>query len=332
MPSAEQKSAAPFQEDTAARRFAAPAWLVSAVLHAALLVVLGLTLQITPRGIASDQEQEIAGEIVLKHHDEQGEYYESENESSTPQPTASGAESQAVSDLLDDSPLKPSVDLPNAADVLGLGGADTPGGGARGLTDRATQPRQTAGGGARTSIFGVESEGHSFAYVFDRSASMGSFGNLPLNAAKAALKASLAHLDDTHRFHIIFYNEQPTIFNASGGKTSLVMADERAKTLAHRFIDGIDANGSTEHMPALKAALHLAPDVIYLLTDADRPVLNTADLAEIRRRNQRVGASIHTIEFGSGRRMDSVNFLVKLAQQNNGRYTYVNVRELRDRR
>ncbi len=330
MPSAEQKNAAPFQEDTAARRFAAPAWLVSAVLHAAVLVALGLTLQITPRGIASDEEHEIAGEIVLKHHDEQGEYYESEN--SARQPTSSGAESQAVSDLLNDSPLQPSVDLPNAADVLGLGGADVPSGGAPGLTDRPTQPRRTAGGGARTSVFGVESEGHSFAYVFDRSASMGSYGNLPLNAAKVALKASLAHLDDTHRFHIIFYNEKPTVFNASGGRTSMVMADERAKTLAHQFIDGINANGSTEHMPALKAALHLAPDVIYLLTDADRPVLNAADLAEIRRRNQRVGASIHTIEFGNGPRVDPVNFLVKLAQQNNGRYTYVNVRELRDRR
>ncbi len=122
-------------------------------------------------------------------------------------------------------------------------------------------------------MFGVESEGYKFIYVFDRSGSMGGHGGSPLAAAKAQLLDSLEKLGQTHQFEIIFYNEEPHVFEVSGSTGRLVFANDQNKTLAKRFIGGVTADGGTDHEPALAMALRMAPDVIFFLTDADEPRL-----------------------------------------------------------
>jgi hypothetical protein len=73
-------------------------------------------------------------------------------------------------------------------------------------------------------------------------------------------------------------------------------------------------------------ALRLVPDVVFFLTDAAYPQLTNAELDEVRRSN--AGTVIHTIEFGAGPQMGGDNFLMKLARQNDGRHTYVDVTQL----
>jgi hypothetical protein len=80
-------------------------------------------------------------------------------------------------------------------------------------------------------------------------------------------------------------------------------------------------------MEPLKLALALQPDVIFLLTDAEEPSLNSSELAAIRRQN-RAGTSINAIEFGSGPFRGGENFLVRLARQNSGKHVYVDVTRL----
>jgi hypothetical protein len=179
------------------------------------------------------------------------------------------------------------------------------------------------GGRARTQVFGLPAEGFKFVYVFDRSASMGGSGSTPLKRAKAELMASLESLGETHQFQIIFYNDQPTMFSLAGQPGKLVFGNAPNKLQAQRFIDGIIADRGTEHEPALINALMLAPDVIFFLTDADQPELTTAQLANIAKRNRK-GTVINTIEFGSGPPLGE-NFLMKLARQNGGAYTYVDI-------
>ena len=60
-------------------------------------------------------------------------------------------------------------------------------------------------------VFGLAAQGNRFAYVFDRSGSMGGPGKNLLHAAKAELLRSLDLLGDLQQFQIIFYNESPTI-------------------------------------------------------------------------------------------------------------------------
>lgn len=174
-----------------------------------------------------------------------------------------------------------------------------------------------------TKVYGLPGEGFKFVYCFDHSASMGGAGNNALKAAKAELLASLEHLEPTHQFQIIFYNARPTIFAISGQPGRLVFATDQNKGEARRFIEGIKPSGGTDHQAALEMALNLAPDVVFFLTDANEPAMTASQLARIARRNG--GAVINAIEFGQGASPGSENFLTRLARENAGGYTYVDL-------
>ncbi len=304
-----------------------PAWGISVAFHVVLVLVLGVMFKLAPKSISGDEVRELAGEVVLKHQTEQGEFFESRDTQSLATESAGAAPFPELQEL---PPVQPGLELPSREFGASAAG-DSQGGLNRGLTQGISQPRGPQSGGARTRLFGIDSEGYSFVYVFDRSASMSSPQNLPLNAAKAELRASLNQLEDTHQFQIIFYNDEPTMFNVTGVAGRLPFANERNKSMAMRFIDGITADGATNHMSALLKAIGLKPDVIYFLTDAeDSDAISDANLARIENAN-RGGITIHCIKFGHHDELPKQNYLTKLAQANGGRYTYVNVRTLGQR-
>jgi hypothetical protein len=182
-------------------------------------------------------------------------------------------------------------------------------------------PKQ--GGKGRTSVFGLVGEGYKFAYVFDRSGSMGGEGRESLRAVKAELLKSLEHLDTVHQFQIVFYNERPVVFNPTGTAGRLAFATDENKRLAARFLDSINADGGTDHEQALRTAVNLRPDVIFFLTDADDPKLTAAQLAKIR--NLAAGIIINCVEFGPGDKPSGTTFLETLAKQNGGAYVYIDI-------
>ncbi len=227
---------------------------------------------------------------------------------------------------------KPPIDfggvLPSLNPVIGGGALE---GGGVGTAKSATTGSQGSKNGsghgyARTGVFGVESQGFKFVYVFDRSGSMGGHGGAPLAAAQAQLIKSLHDLGQTHQFQIIFYNERPFVFNPSGVAGRLVFGTDENKYQAERFIESITADGATEHEDALALALRMAPDVIFFLTDADEPRLNSTQLAHIARINK--GTTINAIEFGFGAQDTTENFLVRLARENGGKHVYVDISSL----
>ena len=93
-------------------------------------------------------------------------------------------------------------------------------------------------------------------------------------------------------------------------------------------MDSISAQGGTEHEAALKIALNLKPDVIFWLTDGDRPKLDDAQIARINR--LAAGTIIHAIEFGPGpqNEKEKNNFLKQIAEANAGEYHYVDAKKL----
>ncbi len=312
------------------RRPALPSWLLSVLLHVVVLLVLGMTLRMAPRQGASGERTADVG-IVLKQQDADGESYQGDpaaSEAAASTPSAAAGTSSLQEMLNDTPPVDPSDVLPKARGVIGAGALEN--GGVAGAGQATEGPRARTGtgkGGARLRVFGVEGEGHKFVYVFDRSGSMGGSGRNALAAAKAEMIASLKSLDTNHQFQIIFYNEQPSVFNPSGRRGKLAFGNEQNKTLARKFIGSITADGATRHESALKRAISMQPDVIFFLTDADEPRLSARQLAQINRISG--GISINTIEFGFGPQSDADNFLVRLARQNGGRHAYVDISRLR---
>jgi Mg-chelatase subunit ChlD len=182
---------------------------------------------------------------------------------------------------------------------------------------------------AHSKLFGLEARGTKFVYVFDRSGSMSEYHGRPLRAAKEELITSLADLDERNQFYVIFYNEEPRLFQVGPVKGRLVFATPDNKQAANDFISGIQADGGTDHMAALEIALRLRPDVIFLLTDGDEASDPTPD--EIRRieRTNGGGASINVIQFAPQPRANST--LVELAKQNRGQHLFVDLNKLGER-
>ncbi len=315
------------------RRVRLPAWAGSAILHAVVFLSLALAWRPVLRSAGSAAgEPDRAGQIALVQmrrgspeylFDDAGSTSASTNSFTpvappdSPLPGLAAAEPSADERLPDPNELAASGSsavhgIPDAVGLAATGG-----------------PRGDVGGKATTGVFGVEGTGTKFVYVFDRSASMGDLEGRPLRAAQQQLLASLRQLGKTHQFQIVFYNEAPTVFNPNAPlPPRLLFADEQMQQLAERYVGGIVAAGGTEHWEALKVALDMRPDVVFLLTDGTEHPITPGQLDQIRRRNRRQGTQINAIEFGSGPRRSSYNFLQRLAEQNHGNYVYVDVTQL----
>jgi hypothetical protein len=324
-------------------RLKVPAWVISLLFHAAMLVALAITVQVQPRGLPGGFGRQGLSIFDAGGGDGSGELFDDESSGGSPTANvklspadAAGSGAKGAGELFDE---RPPVDalaaLPKAGGGGGIGplgdgvaGATGAGGFTSGSGSGAGSGKGRGGplgGRARTKLYGIEADGYKFIYVFDRSGSMGGSGrNTPLSSAKANLLASLDSLGDTHQFQIIFYNEKPTMFALAGHPDRLVFGNAENRATAQQFVRGITADGGTRHEEALWMALKMQPDVIFFLTDADQPELSPSQLEKIQRANSG-RTSINTIEFGLGPQIQSDNFLMRLARDNNGKYAYVDV-------
>ncbi len=183
----------------------------------------------------------------------------------------------------------------------------------------ATLGRRLAGNDiGSTGCFAVGRPARRVVYVIDRSASMG-LGGL-LTAATRELHAALERLPVTTHFQVILYHDQAEALLR--GPTELLPATTENVQRATQLLGEMRAEGGTNHLQALRLALSMAPEVIYLLTDADD--LSDADRREVTRINLRTRAVIHTIELNLANRNRTNMPLQVLARDNRGRYQAVN--------
>jgi len=301
-----------------------PAWSLSLVLHALLFMVLIGAMRAVPRGMAVEADRS-GGIVLVRQTGEEREYLDSQDAARTDdaQPASQGDLPSALPGD-DQLPIDLATVLPGPGETAGSGAeVELP---AAGELLQGTSATKALGGSVQTQIFGATGTGSKFVYVFDRSGSMDGYGGRPLRAAKSQLIASLRDLEPVHQFQIIFYNERPRVFQPDVGAPRLVWADERHQRLAAQFVAGIVAGGGTRHLEALELALGMHPDVIFFLTDADEPHLTPGELDRIRRWNR--GSAIHAVEFGYGPSRGESNFLVRVAEQNGGTHTYVDLANL----
>ncbi len=228
--------------------------------------------------------------------------------------------------------------------LSGLGGVTAARGSSQGTAASGVQgggtPGSRGGGGinggngtgaGQTSLFGVNDAGKKFVYVIDRSFSMEEHN--AFRAAKAELLTSLSRLTEVQQFQVIFYNNAPLVLATREDRFPMFFGTDAQRLQVSEQIRSVSPDGGTRHMPAIQEALKYNPDVIFLLTDGAEPALSKADLDSLKSRN-RLGTRIHCIEFGTGEPATSAtgqpvsNFLMKLAEQNSGKYTYRNVKTL----
>jgi hypothetical protein len=276
-------------------------WVLSALLHGASLVALGLLAGGRPLGANVRQLQSVDLVLTLAADDSQPSAVQLVSFEQALQPSGHEAP-ELLTTATSPSP------------------AESPAESAAVSHEVVVQPRPAAAI-VETQLFGVRGRGNRFVYVFDRSASM---EGAPLVAAKRELVASLAALTSANQFQVIFYNQAPQAMPSfRGAAATMAAADELGKRQAANFIGSIYADGATNHLEALRLALSLRPDVVFLLTDANEPRLSPAELSAIRQLNRHT--SIHTIEFGAGAQQGPTNFLEQLAMENGGQHTYIDV-------
>lgn len=314
-----------------------PSWVVSISVHVALFFVFAASLK-SCQGTMSLETGTDGDRIVGVYVKQATPAARPQDGEVTPAPTAESTNPSNEVPVTEANELAEppaALSLPtNTAPVLG--GAGLPQSGTPGETEVLTAPPSllsgaTGGqlGSGETSMFGIRDSGERFVYVIDASGSM--YGD-PIRVAKAELIASLQGLSRAQQFQVIFYNKQPSIMRLRGDDGSgMYVATDYNRAAARNFIYRQQPVAGTEHMPALKLALSMQPDVIYFLTDAKEPRLEPAELAEIRRLNSK-GTRIHCIEFGMYRDLGEDNFLRQLARQNGGSFQYRDVTTFRSTR
>ena len=253
----------------------------------------------------------------------------------TPAASADETAAAVLSSLADTAPAEiqtPGAKLPDLppgnaqmpASLVGSIGQRAPGMDHAGSAGDRTSGTGSGLGGkgavAATRFFGARAEGRKFVYVIDRSGSMSEQD--ALGAAKRELLASLEALPPETQFQIIFYNLRAEMMPLGGPSRRLVFASAANKAAARRYLDTIVADNGTDHLPALKAALALDPDVIFFLTDADDFRLHDAKQATALNTTH---AQIHAIEFGKGQTIAGPSALRDLASSNAGTYRYVTI-------
>lgn len=324
--------------------------MLSLVFHAVMFVTM-LTLTQLPscRGDYSGEEGTGFREIGLKAR-------EDANNAPAAGPSAPGQavvdaalpEMSAVPDAaapsLSDQPPVP-LSLPEVGagpSVLGLGPPPLAGAGGGPQTTTSSgstgtgNPGSRGGGGGQgdgtgqTSLFGVNDSGKTFVYLIDRSFSMDEYG--AFRAAKSELLTSIQRLTEVQQFQVIFYNQAPLTLVTREARFKMFFGTDAQRQQVSEQIRAISPDGGTRHLEALQEALKYNPDVIFMLTDGATPALTKADLDSIKSRN-RSGSRIHCIEFGTGAQpvaKDGApigNFLMKLSAQNDGKYTYRDVKQ-----
>jgi hypothetical protein len=175
--------------------------------------------------------------------------------------------------------------------------------------------------GQRARFFDLEVTGRRVAFVCDRSGSMSEPQGRPLAVAMEELLASLAALGDSQQFHLFFYNDRVTVFTPPGGRGRPQFADEETLRSVGRFVSGMTANGGTQHAEALAAALAVAPDEVFLLTDGE--LRDDLSAAELERLTARLGRTrLHVVQFSGGGAGRSPR-LARLAATSGGGYRVV---------
>jgi len=172
--------------------------------------------------------------------------------------------------------------------------------------------RAGAGGGGGTEFMGVRSRARHVVYLIDFSNSM---NGDRFTHTRLELKRSIERLPENGSFLVVFFDNGYLVMPPG----SMVPATSRNKELAKTWIDETNTRGGTEPSEALKYALALKPEAIFMMTDGEFDNEDAVNKV-IDEDNADRHTSINTIAFHE---RFAETELKKIARENHGEYRYV---------
>lgn len=137
---------------------------------------------------------------------------------------------------------------------------------------------------------------------------------------QSELKRSVSALRRSQKFHVIFFNSGAPLENPP---KRLVNAIDAHKHQFFEFLDGVGCRGDTQPEAALRRALSLRPDLVYLLSDGIDFPRNLFQLLDEWNEDRLV--RIYTIAYldQAGR-----DVLERIAREHNGEFKFVSENDL----
>lgn len=160
----------------------------------------------------------------------------------------------------------------------------------------------------KTTFFSLRARGQFFVYVVDCSGSM--LDDDRLSRATIELRRSVFALQEPQKFEVIFYNHES--IPMPGGPRPRT-ADLRAKNELLLWLRLIEPDGGTDPRPAMKQALMLRPDAVFLLSDGEFPEGTVDEVARLNTRK----IPIHCVDLAGGLAGDH---LKRIASASGGEY------------
>lgn len=202
-------------------------------------------------------------------------------------------------------------------------GSTKSGQGTKGDQSKPNAGRTGGNAGGEVGFFGITTRARRVVYLIDASESMRQYDAIGL--ARRELSESLRTLELSSQFQVIFFDVKTHAMYRADNRLGLLQATTKNLNLAERFMKGIQPNSGTDRFAALKLALSFEPDAIFLLTDADEPVMSDRELRDLHRLNQR-GTAINVVEYCFDENVQAGSFLERLAQQNRGQHYFCDVK------
>ncbi len=160
----------------------------------------------------------------------------------------------------------------------------------------------------QTSFFGIRAQGRFFVYVIDCSESM--IDEDRFARATMEVRRSVLALRAPQQFEVIFYNSDS--IPMPGGPQPR-QADSQNKSSLLSWLRIIEPDGGTDPRTAIKQALMLRPEAIFLLSDGAFPEGTAESVARSNTHN----IPIHCVDLSGG---EGGNHLRRIAKTSGGQY------------
>ena len=303
------------EDDSQSRQRRPAAWLISAVAHVAILLILAAV------GIQTQRPKDqlaLAGSVA-EVNEVSMETFEMESSEPVTEPTETEpsaveyelspvGEMEVTKITIESAPAPPT---PAAASMSSSSSA------AAALSLKSVSD-------SKIQFCGVEGGGNHFVYMVDCSKSMGD----AFVSARNELLASIEALTAKQRFYVIFYDKDPDYMRLGSGQQDeqrSAYATAENKAALRRWAMQIKMDSGWAPYDPMRFALNLKPDVIFLLSDGEFPQ-KFEDLVKAENKVANLfGDSspisiVHTISYYSEAGESRMR---RIAEQNNGQYRHV---------
>jgi hypothetical protein len=160
----------------------------------------------------------------------------------------------------------------------------------------------------QTTFFGIRAPGRFFVYVIDCSESM--IDEDRFARATMEVRRSVLSLQAPQQFEVIFYNQE-SIPMPGGPKPR--PADPQNKGQLVSWLRLVDPDGGTDPRAALRQAIALRPEAVFLLSDGVFPDGTAEAVAKFNARR----IPIHCVDLSGG---EGGTHLRRIARESGGKY------------